>query len=98
MFNWMKTAILMAGITALFVVAGDAHGRLANPVAGIAVAFLAPIAAMPIQTATSRTREVEADRLGADIAEDPRALFSTHPPTEERVARRLAMSPAGPGR
>jgi heat shock protein HtpX len=54
----------------------DAEGRPANPVAALAVAFLAPIAAMLIQMAISRAREFEADRLGAEIAGDPRALAS----------------------
>jgi heat shock protein HtpX len=54
----------------------DADGRPANPVAALAVAFLAPIAAMLIQMAISRAREFEADRLGAEIAGDPRALAS----------------------
>jgi heat shock protein HtpX len=54
----------------------DADGRPANPIAGIAVAILAPFAAMLIQMAISRAREFEADRLGAEIAGDPRALAS----------------------
>jgi heat shock protein HtpX len=54
----------------------DAEGRPANPIASIAVAVLAPIAAMLIQMAISRAREFEADRLGAEIAGDPRALAS----------------------
>ncbi len=112
-------------------------GRPANPIAGIAVALLAPIAGALIQMAISRTREFEADRLGAEIAGDPRALaaaldkidryargiplpaaeahpetaqmmimnplsggglrglFSTHPSTEERIRRLLAMPGVG---
>jgi heat shock protein HtpX len=54
----------------------DAEGRPANPVAGIAVAILAPFAAMLIQMAISRAREFEADRLGAEIAGDPQGLAS----------------------
>jgi heat shock protein HtpX len=54
----------------------DAEGRPANPVAALAVAFLAPIAAMLIQMAISRARVFEGDRLGAEIAGDPRALAS----------------------
>ncbi|HTR56827.1 MAG TPA: zinc metalloprotease HtpX [Casimicrobiaceae bacterium] len=104
-----------------------------NPVVAILVLILAPIAAMLIQLAISRGREYEADRGGAEISGDPRALadalakieryargvpletaethpataqmmiinplsggglsglFRTHPPTEERIARLLAM-------
>ena len=110
-------------------------GRPANPLAGIAVALLAPLAAGLIQMAISRAREYEADRGGAEISGDPnaladalariqqyaegriplgpaeahpetaqmmilnplsgggiRSLFSTHPPTEERIARLRAMA------
>jgi heat shock protein HtpX len=110
-------------------------GRPANPLAGIAVALLAPLAASLIQMAISRSREYEADRGGAEISGDPnaladalgkiqmyaegriplgpaeahpetaqmmilnplsaggiRGLFSTHPPTEERIARLRAMA------
>lgn len=107
----------------------DSEGRPTNPVMGIIVAILAPIAAMLIQMAISRTREFGADRGGAEISGDPealasalakidayargipmptaeahpetgqmmimnplsggglRGLFSTHPATEERIAR-----------
>jgi heat shock protein HtpX len=54
----------------------NAEGRPANPIAAIAVAMLAPFAAMLIQMAISRAREFEADRLGAEIAGDPQALAS----------------------
>jgi len=110
-------------------------GRPANPLAGIAVALLAPLAASLIQMAISRSREYEADRGGAEISGDPDALadalgkiqmyaegriplgpaeahpetaqmmilnplsaggikglFSTHPATEERIARLRAMA------
>jgi heat shock protein HtpX len=110
-------------------------GRPANPLASIAVALLAPLAASLIQMAISRSREYEADRGGAEISGDPDALadalgkiqmyaegriplgpaeahpetaqmmilnplsaggikglFSTHPPTEERIARLRAMA------
>lgn len=40
----------------------------ANPIAVIATALLAPIAASLIQMAISRSREFEADRIGADLA------------------------------
>jgi heat shock protein HtpX len=104
-----------------------------NPLLAILVMILAPIAAMLIQFAISRTREFGADRRGAAISGDPHALadalakidayargipmptaeaqpataqmmiinplsggglkglFSTHPSTEERIARLRAM-------
>jgi heat shock protein HtpX len=45
-----------------------------NPIVAILVLILAPIAAMLIQLAISRGREYEADRGGAEISGDPRAL------------------------
>ena len=105
-----------------------------NPIVALLVLILAPIAAMLIQLAISRAREYDADRGGAEISGDPRALadalgkieryakglpletaethpataqmmiinplsggglsglFSTHPPTEERIRRLLAMA------
>jgi heat shock protein HtpX len=104
-----------------------------SPVAGIAMAILAPIAAMLIQFAISRQREFKADAVGAQISGRPRSLanalrkleagahqipmnvapavaplaqvnplaaygggiaslFSTHPPTAERVSRLEAMT------
>jgi heat shock protein HtpX len=105
-----------------------------HPAVAILIMILAPIAAMLIQMAISRSREFEADRGGAEISGDPGALasalqkihnyahrvpmetaeqhpetaqmmiinplsaegikglFSTHPQTEERVARLMAMA------
>ena len=130
----MAGAISMLANFAMFFGGRDEEGRPTNPIAGIAVAILAPIAASLIQMAISRAREFEADRGGAEISGDPRALasaldkihryargipmeaaeahpdtaqmmimnplsaegikglFATHPATEERVARLLAMA------
>jgi heat shock protein HtpX len=130
----MAGAISMLANFAMFFGGRDSEGRPANPIAGIAVAILAPLAASVIQMAISRAREFEADRGGAEISGDPaalasaldkihryaqgiplhaaeahpetaqmmimnplsggglRGLFSTHPATEERIARLMEMA------
>jgi heat shock protein HtpX len=130
----MAGAISMLANFATFFGGRDSEGRPSNPLAGIAVAILAPLAASLIQMAISRAREFEADRGGAEISGDPQALasalekihryaqgipmdaaeahpetaqmmiinplsagglrglFSTHPATEERVARLMALA------
>ena len=132
----MAGAISMLANFAMFFGGRDSEGRPANPVVGILVMILAPLAATVIQMAISRAREYEADRGGAEISGDPnaladalekisayargipmataeahpetaqmmimnplsggglRGLFSTHPPSEERVARLRAMARA----
>jgi heat shock protein HtpX len=47
-----------------------------SPVAGLAMAIVAPIAAMLIQFAISRQREFKADAVGAEIAGRPEGLAS----------------------
>jgi heat shock protein HtpX len=132
----MAGAISMLANFAMFFGGRDSEGRSHNPIVGLLVMFLAPIAASLIQMAISRAREFEADRGGAEISGDPRALasalqkihqyanggipleaaerhpetaqmmimnplsagglrglFSTHPSTDERVQRLLAMTP-----
>lgn len=130
----MAGAISMLANFAMFFGGRDEEGRPTNPIAGIAVAILAPLAASVIQMAISRAREFEADRGGAEISGDPaalasaldkihryaqgiplhaaeahpetaqmmimnplsggglRGLFSTHPATEERIARLMEMA------
>ena len=129
----MAGAISMLANFAMFFGQRDSSGRSTNPLVGILVMILAPLAASLIQMAISRAREFEADRGGAEISADPQALadaltkidhyargipleaaeahpetaqmmimnplsggglrglFSTHPATEERVARLRAM-------
>ena len=132
----MAGAISMLANFAMLFGGRDSEGRPANPIAGLAVMLLAPLAASLIQLAISRAREFEADRGGAELSGDPQALasalqkiqraaqgiplaaaerhpetaqmmitnplsggglrglFSTHPSTEERVERLLAMAGA----
>jgi len=133
----MAGAISALANFAMFFGGRDQNGRPSNPIASIAVAILAPLAASLIQMAISRAREFEADRGGAEISGDPQALaaaldkihrfaqgipfeaaeqhpataqmmimnplsgggiaslFSTHPATEERVARLMEMARTG---
>jgi heat shock protein HtpX len=133
----MAGAISMLANFGMMFGGRDSEGRPANPLVGLLVAILAPMAAALIQMAISRAREFEADRGGAEISGDPQALasalqkiqrfaqgipmeaaerhpetaqmmimnplsggglrglFSTHPATEERVERLLAMARGG---
>ena len=58
-----------------------------NPFAMLAMALLAPFAAMFIQMAISRTREFDADEDGAKLTGDPLALASALRKLEVGVAR-----------
>lgn len=133
----MAGAISALANMAMFFGGRDENGNRSNPIASIAVAILAPLAASLIQMAISRAREFEADRGGAEISGDPQALasaldkihryaqgipfqaaeehpataqmmimnplsggaianlFSTHPATEERIARLMQMAQTG---
>ncbi|HXZ95901.1 MAG TPA: zinc metalloprotease HtpX [Burkholderiales bacterium] len=110
--------------------------RNVHPLVALLIMIVAPLAAVLIQLAISRSREFDADRSGAEVSGDPQALasalekieryargqpmaaaelhpetaqmmiinplsgggvqglFSTHPSTEERIARLLAMAKA----
>ena len=73
------TATIAGAISALanfaFFLGGSRDEERPGGVVGaIAVAMLAPIAAMLVQMAISRAREYEADRVGAGIGGDPAAL------------------------
>jgi heat shock protein HtpX len=122
----IATTIMFAARFAAFFGAGRSDDREdSNPIALLATIILAPIAAMFIQAAISRSREFAADAGGAAIAGSPYGLanalrkleggaqripmdanpatahmfiikpfsvqgllglFSTHPPTEQRIA------------
>jgi heat shock protein HtpX len=55
---------------------GNDRDRPGGIIGTIAIMILAPIAAALVQMAISRSREYEADRIGAEISGDPRALAS----------------------
>ena len=66
-----------------------------NPLAGLLMLVLAPLAAMGIQMAISRTREFDADEDGARLTEDPLALASALAKLDAGTRRRpLAPTPA----
>ncbi len=111
---------------------GSDDERRGSPIAALAMMILAPLAALMIQMAISRSREFGADETGAHFTGNPYALasalqkleqwsqripmganpttahlfivkpllgmdfaslFSTHPPTAERIARLTGMAP-----
>src|SRR5208282_5499707 len=123
----------MAGWAAMFGGGGRDRERDGGPLAALAMMIVAPIAALLIQMAVSRSREYQADATGAHFTGNPGALasalrkmetfaarvpmqsspatahmyiiqpllggisfgnlFSTHPPTAERIARLTGMRP-----
>lgn len=72
-----------------FIFGGQSRdGESGNPVVMLAMAILAPIAAMLIQMAVSRSREYLADDTGADIAGTPYGLAGALRKLEQASARR----------
>ena len=70
----IATAITFASRLGFFFGGGD--NRNANPIASIAMIFLAPIAAFILQMAVTRSRETQADTSGAELSGKPLALAS----------------------
>lgn len=65
---------MLANFAMFFGGSRDSEGRSPNPLVMILVMVLAPLAATIVQMAISRSREYEADRLGAKICGKPRSL------------------------
>src|SRR5438552_4658959 len=72
----LAAAIMMVSRFALFFGGGRDDREGGNPIALLATIILAPIAAMLIQAAISRSREYDADAGGASIAGGPHGLVS----------------------
>lgn len=89
----MAGAISMLANFAMFFGGRGSDGRSHNPIVGILVMILAPMAAALIQMAISRAREFEADRGGAEISGDPRALADALAKIE-RYAKGLPLETA----
>ena len=64
----------IAYFAAIFAPSDDRNGNAGQLLAGVAMSILLPIAAMMVQLAVSRNREYLADRSGAEIINNPRAL------------------------
>jgi heat shock protein HtpX len=69
-------AISMLGNMAMFAGSGRDNNNPMGAIGAIAMVILAPLAAMVVQMAISRTREYEADKLGAEIVGRPIYLAS----------------------
>ena len=69
-------AIGMLANMAMFFGGRDENGNHRNPLIGLVIMFLAPMAASVVQMAISRTREYGADKGGAEICGNPMALAS----------------------
>jgi len=72
----VAAAIMMTARFAMFFGGGRDDRREGSPIALIATIILAPIAAMLIQAAISRSREFDADAGGASIAGSPHGLVN----------------------
>lgn len=69
-------AISMLAQFGLFFGGGNNRDNPLGGIGALLMVFLAPLAAMVVQMAISRTREYEADKDGAEISGDPLALAS----------------------
>jgi heat shock protein HtpX len=72
----------------------DEEGRGGNAIGLLVMAILAPLAAMLIQMAISRSREYIADATGARLSGNPYALASALEKLQ-RASQRVPMQEAG---
>ena len=95
----LAAAIMMIARFAMFFGGGGATtiARARNPIALLATIILAPIAAMLIQAAISRSREFDADAGGAAIAGSPYGLVSALRKIEAASQARAARRQPGDG-
>ena len=68
--------MMLASMARWALIFGGGRDEDSNPLGALAMAIVAPIAAVIIQMAISRSREFQADATGARIAGDPRHLAS----------------------
>jgi heat shock protein HtpX len=87
MLNNVKLFVLMAGLTALFVLVGGAPLDLASALQKLDAAARR----VPMQIAPSYAPMAQVDPLQAH-GRGLLSMFSTHPPVAERVARLEAMA------
>ncbi|ABK04453.1 heat shock protein HtpX [Arthrobacter sp. PvP102] len=67
---------VITSVGQMLLIFGGGDRRNSNPLAVMAMALLAPLAAVVIQSAISRTREYDADEDGSALTGDPLALAS----------------------
>ena len=67
---------VITSVAQMMLFFGGGDRRNANPLAMLAMAMFAPMAASLIQLAISRTREYDADEDGSKLTDDPLALAS----------------------
>ncbi|PFG40382.1 heat shock protein [Georgenia soli] len=79
---------LITAVAQFLLFFGGGDRQRANPIAVIATALLAPLAATMIQLSISRTREFDADEDGAQLTGDPLALASALRKIESGAAAR----------
>lgn len=89
MVTTVVSALSMLAQFAYFIPIGG-NDRGSNPLVALIVLITAPIAAMMLQAAISRTREYEADRIGAEISGEPQQLASALQ-TIENAAQQIPM-------